>query len=222
MDEYSKIYPTDQHRAGAFSNNLLREIENYLPMVIENSAETGCGKSTILFSNISNNHTVFTVDDSQSENSSVNFFRECTLTKLDKIKTVFGPTQNTLTTYSEHTTYDVVLLDGPHGYPFPDFEYLIFYPYIKERGILIIDDVHIPTIGRMADVIAEDAMWKLLTIVGNTALFQRTSEKTFNNRGDGWWTQIYNRRRSPFAGKDIYLNDGLEIIDKVSSRYEKS
>jgi hypothetical protein len=208
------------HRSGSFPNMVLKEIERILPPHIENSAETGCGKSTILFSNISNNHTVFAVDDSKHENSSVKFFMECALTNMHKIKTVFGPTQQTLKEYSEHTLYDVVLLDGPHGYPFPDFEYMIFYPLIKENGYLIIDDIHIPTIGRMADIIAEDLMWNLIAIIETTAIFQRTKEKTFNNKGDGWGQQIYNRRRIPWL-KNFYINDGKKVFDKISSIHFK-
>jgi hypothetical protein len=46
-----------------------------------------------------------------------------------------------------------VLLDGPHGYPFPDMEYYFFYPHIKPRGHLVIDDIQIPSIGRMTDIL---------------------------------------------------------------------
>ena len=223
LDEY-EIYAQNSssnlHRSGSFSNKILKEIERILPPHVENSAETGCGKSTILFSNISNNHTVFTVDDSEYENSSIKFFTECPLTNMHKIKTVFGSTQQTLKEYSEHTMYDVVLLDGPHGYPFPDFEYLIFYPLIKENGYLIIDDIQIPTIGRMADIIAEDLMWDLIAIIETTAIFQRTKEETFNDKEDGWFEQMYNRRRSPWY-KEIYINDGKKVLNRISSIYIK-
>ncbi len=55
--------------------------------------------------------------------------------------------------YTHGDPYDCVLIDGPHGYPFPDMEYYYFYPLIKPGGILIIDDIHIPSNGRMADII---------------------------------------------------------------------
>jgi hypothetical protein len=221
MDEF--VYNPSScltHHDGSLKNNVLKEIEKILPPYIENSAETGCGKTTILFSNISNNHTVFTIDDSEHENSSVKLFMECSLTKVQKIKTVFGPTQQTLKEYSNHTLYDVVFLDGPHAYPFPDFEYLIFYPFINEKGYLIIDDIHIPTIGRMADIIAEDSMWNFIAVIDKTAIFQRTKEEIFNDKGDGWWNQKYNRRRFPWDN-NVYMNDGVKVFDKISSIYHK-
>jgi hypothetical protein len=217
MDKYIELMGTKDYMYGSFLNDELREIEKILPERIENSAETGCGKSTVLLSNISDNHVVFTLDDSGDKNSSVSFFSDCPLTKRSKIKTVFGPTQISLREYTEHKAYDIVLLDGPHAYPFPDFEYLVFYPFIKKGGYLIIDDVHLPTVGRMADVIAEDEMFDLVAVIRNTAIFCRTNRETFCPTGDQWGGQNYNRRRVPWF--EYYLNDGARVYDKISSLY---
>jgi hypothetical protein len=215
--EYMKDGFSDVHAAGTFSNAVLKQIESILPTKVKNTAETGCGKSTILLSNISENHTIFAIDDSISNslNSSIDFFKKHPLTKNDRIKIVLGPTQITLPAYKNFHDYDVVLLDGPHGYPFPELEYYYFYPHVKIGGILIIDDIHIPSVGRMADFIAEDVMFNLIKVVGTTAIFKRTDIETFDPFQDGWWTQRYNQRRvspeSPF-----FLNDGA-ILDVITS-----
>jgi hypothetical protein len=218
MDEYEAWGDAEKnHAAQAFPTTTLREMEKLLPPNIRNSAETGCGKSTILFSNISNHHNVFAYDDRElGDQSSVLFYERCPLSRLEVINCVFGPTQETLRHYQHHIPYDVVLIDGPHGFPFPDLEYFFFYPHIVSGGILIVDDVSIPTIARLADIIAEDDMFELVAVVGNnTALFRRTTAPTFSPTGDGWWTQKYNRRRvSP--KRDIYLDDG-PVVDKVST-----
>jgi predicted O-methyltransferase YrrM len=147
------------HVAGAFATSVLRRLEELMPKDIKHSVETGCGKSTILFSNLSQDHTVFCLDDREhGENSSITYFQSCELTKNDRIKMELGPTQKTLPFYQGFKPYDVVLIDGPHGYPFPEIEYYYFYPHLRTGGLLIVDDVHIASIGRMADVIAEDAM----------------------------------------------------------------
>ena len=208
----------NDHFSGSFSNEVLRELEKILPLSVENSIETGCGKSTILFSNISNNHYVFTFDDRKHDNSSVEYFQKCNLTKNSRIKTFFGPTQVTLREYSEHKKYDIVLLDGPHGYPFVEFEYLMLNPHIKEGGFLIIDDVIIPTIGRMADIIAEDLMFDLIAVIEATAIFCRTNSITFSPIEDNWSKQIYNKRRIPWFKKE-YINDGI-VFDKISTIFK--
>jgi hypothetical protein len=200
------------HVAGAFPSSVLRRLEELMPQKMKATAETGCGKSTILFSNLSSSHTVFCIDDTkEKDNSSINFFKKCPLTKLKGVELVLGPTQVTLPQYKKYKSYDAVLIDGPHGFPFPELEYYYFYPRMKPGGILIIDDVHIATIGRLADFINEDPMFEFVELVSTTAVFQRTDAPTFNPLGDGWWEQNFNRRRIPFDNKYLEqyrLDDG--------------
>lgn len=223
MDEYirwERSNPGRKHSCGVFSSFLLRKIEELLPKGARASAETGCGKSTILFSNISESHKVFALDDRASgTDSSVNYFLDCPLTRLDRIETIYGPTQDTVPNFKDHPFYDFVLIDGPHAYPFPELEYYYFYPHITTGGILILDDVNIPTIGRLADFIAEDDMFELVSIVSTTALFRRTESPTFDPRGDGWWEQKYNRRRVS-KNRDIYLEDKTAVEEITSKKLD--
>jgi predicted O-methyltransferase YrrM len=211
------------HVAGAFSTSVLRRLEELMPKNIKHSVETGCGKSTILFSNISSDHTVFCLDDRvHGENSSISYFETCALTKNDRVHMVLGPTQKTLPFYQDFKAYDVVLIDGPHGYPFPEMEYYYFYPHLRPGGLLIVDDVHIASIGRLADVIAEDVMFETVELVSTTAVFRRTDAPTFDPTGDGWWEQNFNRRRIPrhlpYLAQYV-LDDGKQLTP-YSSRFE--
>jgi hypothetical protein len=220
MDEYAAWDTTGREHAdgSTFSTPTLRQIEEYIASVdIENSAETGCGKSTILLSNYAKSHTIFAKDDRRmGDRSSVNFFIDCPLTKVDRITCVFGPTQRTLASYiNKHKPYDLVFIDGPHGFPFPDMEYYYFYPHLKPGGLLILDDVHIPTIGRLADFIAEDDMFEVVALVVATAIFRRTEAPPFDPRADGWWIQKYNRRRVS-RKRDFFLESD-NIVDRFTS-----
>lgn len=198
------------HHAGGLSYQTLARIESLLPQGMKRTAETGCGRSTILFSNFSKRHTVFCLDDrDEGDLSSVRYFETSSFTKPAVINPVFGPTQLTLPTHVHEGPYDCVLIDGPHGYPFPEIEYYYFYPHIRKGGLLIIDDVQIATIGRMADFLQEDAMWDLVELSSTTAIFRRTDARTFTPTGDHWWQQNYNRRRTE-ADKPFLLKDGGE------------
>src|SRR5690242_16034371 len=96
------------HRAGVFPTHVLRTIEQMLPSSVKRSAETGCGKTTTLFSNLSAEHTVFCIDDREyGVDSSVLFYSECPITKLERVHRVFGPTQRTLPTYQHAGMYDI-------------------------------------------------------------------------------------------------------------------
>jgi predicted O-methyltransferase YrrM len=197
------------HCAGSLSYETLGLIEDLLGADVERTAETGCGRSTILLSNLAREHYVFCMDDRELEQSSVGYFRDSAVARQDRVHVTFGPTQETLFGFGHAGPYDAVLLDGPHGYPFPELEYWSFYPRIRRGGLLIVDDVQIPTIGRMADVLQEDAMWQLEALSGKTAILRRTGAETLPPCGDHWYAQDYNRRRT--ADARVALNDGGEL-----------
>jgi|SRR5215813_4126392 len=209
VKEFARQEPA-AHAAGTFETAALARIEELLPRSMELTVETGCGKSTILFSNLSRHHTVFCIDDRSDPHSSVHYFETHPLTRMERIHCVFGPSQRTLPQYSPPGPFDCILLDGPHGYPFPELEYYFLYPHLRSGGFLLVDDVHIPTIGRMADVLQEDAMFELVEVVATTAVFRRTEAPALDPIGDGWWTQLFNRRRIP-AASDAHCADGKRL-----------
>ncbi len=187
------------HRGGAFGSEVLLAVSRVLPKGDITSLETGCGKSTIMFSNLSKRHFVFAYDDRNMPESSVG------MVQLDKdfrpgvVEFVYGPTQKTLPTYAfpAGTMFDVILLDGPHGYPFPDLEYALLYPLLKQGGILIVDDVHIPSIGHMFDTLREDRMYDEIGVFATTGVLRRTFADGVPADGDHWYEQGYNYSRFP-------------------------
>lgn len=187
------------HRGGAFGSDVLIAISKTLPDGDLVTLETGCGKSTIMFSQIATRHVVFAYDDRGSENSSVSMVQNDTDFESEKVEFVFGPTQQTLLKhdFSGCPAFDVMLIDGPHGYPFPDLEYALLYPRLKAGGILIIDDVHIPSIGRMYDILREDRMYDEIGVVATTGLLRRTVTEGVPADGDHWYEQQYNYVRFP-------------------------
>jgi hypothetical protein len=74
---------------------------------------------------------------------------------------------------------------------------MMLYPLIKPGGILVIDDIHIPTIRHLFNFLREDDMFRLDRVVSMTAFFQRSEAALFDPEGDGWWLQLYNMRRFP-------------------------
>jgi hypothetical protein len=179
------------HGAGTFSAQVLRVLARYCTEngKIKFSVETGSGASTLLFSNLSEDHVAFTIDSGTGslENVKISeFFR------AENVTIVEGPSQLTVPRYHFSKPIQIALIDGPHAYPFPDLEYFYFYPYIEAGGILILDDIHIKTIHNLLDFLSVDDMWKLEEVVETTAFLRRTNAETFPPTGDGWWLQNYN------------------------------
>src|SRR5262245_66546928 len=156
--------------------------------------ETGSGKTTLLFSQLSESHKVFALE---GDNRSITVVRESRLLRPGAVEFIDGPTQVTLPRYRFQNELQVALIDGPHGYPFPDLEYYYVYPWLGADALLIVDDIHIPTIRHLFDFLSEDQMFRLVEVVDTTAFFRRTTAPLFEPLGDGWWLQAYNTNRYP-------------------------
>lgn len=182
--------PEDWHGAGSVNRLVLDAIARHCGLLgpIRNSAETGAGRTTLLLSHLSAQHWAFAVNDAESLSQT----RASPLLRSETVSFIEGPTQLTLPAHRFDGEFQVVLLDGPHGYPFPDLEYYYFYPHIQTGGLLIIDDVQIPSIGRMLDIIKADAMFELLEMVGDTAFLRRTAAPLVDPLSDSWWLQGFN------------------------------
>jgi hypothetical protein len=109
------------HSAGTFSARTFEAIARAAgKRPIRNSAETGSGASTLLFSHLSDHHTVFALDNGSG---SITNIRRSPLLGQNVVTFVEGPTQTTLPRHRFTEKLQLVLIDGPHGYPFPDLEY---------------------------------------------------------------------------------------------------
>ena len=189
--------PNDWHGAGTLNPEVLRTIVRYATrMNLSHTAETGTGKSTLLFSHLSPEHKVFARDDSGDGNS-LRQVLDSPLLNRPPIEFILGPTQQTLPRYAFTRPFQIVLLDGPHGYPFPELEYYYFYPQLDVDALLILDDIHIPTIFRLFEFLREDEMFDCLEVVQTTAFLRRNRAPLFHPLQDGWWLQKFNNSRFP-------------------------
>jgi Methyltransferase domain len=189
------------HRSGTLPTAPLKRMEELLSAGFggENirTAETGCGASTVLFAHYADEHHVYALDDREIPNSSVIYAKSFPSFENEKVKWHFGPTQRTLLENQPAGRFHMVLLDGSHGYPWPEVEYSLFYRLLPENGILIIDDIHIPSIRNMFAFLAEDDMFYLDQVVHTTAFFRRSDVPLVLPDGDNWYTQRYNVQQFP-------------------------
>jgi hypothetical protein len=209
LAEVVRIAPS-LHTAGTFSAGAVEAIVRHATArPVQHSVETGSGASTLLFSHVSEDHTVFAMDGGTG---SIRSIETSPLLRREAVTFVEGPTQVTLPLHRFAHRLQLALIDGPHGYPFPDLEYYYVYPHLDPDALLIVDDIHIPTITNLFDFISADEMFDLLEVVETTAFFRRTYAPTFPPTGDGWWTQRYNKRADEDADAEL-LN--LAIPERV-------
>lgn len=198
MTDYNSILhqlkqlPQSWHDSGPLDDNVLAALADHCGGYgeIKRSVETGAGKSTLFFSQVSKSHTVFAIDIGKS----LTRVRDSELLRKDSVEFVEGPTQVTVPSYTFSSDLDLVLIDGPHGYPFPDLEYYYLYPHLVEGGLLVIDDINIPNIRNMADVVKADDMFSFKKVIGKTMFLERTDAPVFDPLADGWWDQNFNKK----------------------------
>lgn len=192
LEEIERL-PGAWHGCGSLSPRVLAALARHAAgRPLRCSAETGAGKSTLLLSHVSERHLVFALD----LGGSVSQVRASPLLRSERVEFIEGPTQQTLPRTPLPHPLDLVLIDGPHAYPFPDLEYYYLYPRLTSGALLILDDIDIPTVRNLFRVLKADAMFSLLDVVHTTAFFERTDAPTFDPLGDGWWEQGFNRSKA--------------------------
>ena len=198
------------HDSGNLNPAVLRAMTNHAEQIgARETAETGCGLSTVVLSAIAECHTCFTV----AAGNSLERVQGVPHLARGRVNFVIGPSQLTLPRHSFPRPLDFVLIDGPHGYPFAQMEYFHFYQRIRAGGVLVVDDIHIPTIRQMYDVLRDDKMWTHVEDVLTTAFFRRTDAPLFDPYGDGWERQQFNQRHfQDDASMDIYCPGWREAM----------
>jgi hypothetical protein len=179
------------HGAGSVSADALSAIAAHASKrLIRNSAETGCGATTLLLSHLSESHKVFALDIGNSVSS----VRRSAMLRPEAVTFIEGPTQRTLPEHHFSGKLQLALIDGPHAYPFPDLEYYFLYPHLDTGALLILDDIQIRSIHNLFEFLRSDSMFRLEEVVRATAFFTRTGAPAFDPMGDGWQEQGYNAR----------------------------
>lgn len=183
--------PPDWHQAGSMTPRVLEAMAALMAGMppIQSSVETGSGKTTLLFSHASSQHLTFALD---CGNGSIERVKESDLFRRGNVEFIEGSSQKTLPQRKFDREIDIALIDGPHGYPFPELEYFHLYPHIRKGGYLLLDDIQIPTITSMFRILSADKMWDLKEVVDDLAIFQRTDHKGVDPYEDGWWKQGFN------------------------------
>jgi SAM-dependent methyltransferase len=88
--------------------------------------------------------------------------------------------------------FDVVLVDGLHAFPHPILDWQSASRLLRVDGIMILDDVNIPTVAVLRRFMASDPTWELIGYAGDrVAAFRKVAEPA---PGDPWYDQPFNRR----------------------------
>jgi len=178
----SKFHPWDAMAPAALAAILRRG-------PFQSTAETGCGGSTIVLSQVSDRHAAFAIE---GENRTISSLRRHAGLRAGHVTFVEGETKDTLPGYAFEGELDLVLLDGPHAYPLPQTEYVYLFPRLRIGGWLVVDDIQIPSVHELFHFLRKESSVRLEEVVVRTAFFRRVSAAA--PAPDGWMGQGINRR----------------------------
>ena len=153
------------------------------------TVETGCGGSTMLFSQASERHVAFAIE---GENRTITGLRNQSDLRAERVTFVEGETKSTLPGYAFDERIDLALLDGPHAYPLPQLEFAYLFPHVRMGGWLVVDDIQIPSVHELFRFLKQEPSVVLEEVAVRTAFFRRVLQH--ETGPDGWTQQGINRR----------------------------
>jgi hypothetical protein len=187
------------------------------------TAETGAGVSTILCGACTQRHYVVCPDHAE-------ITRICGFIEQhrwpDQLVPLIASSDVALPKLAatlDGERLDLALIDGAHRYPFPIVDWHYFSQALRPSGLMLVDDIQIPSVGVLVEYLKQDEDWKLEQVTGKTAWFRKLREETPLN---DWMAQAINRH-GPTSGDPLpsvaKLREqiGLKLSHGLRRRWER-
>jgi FkbM family methyltransferase len=185
---------------------LLEELEWYLANHFGGApittVETGCGETTLLFSAYSASHMVYALDDREQPGSAVDYVRAWPEPPKGELKWILGNTLLTIGLQPQQPEFDIVLINGAHYYPAPDFECFMLKRQLKANGILAVTSRQIPMVDNLCRFLMQESDLRFYGQKSGVCFFQKLSRAFDEQPGDFWWLQRFNMRHFNFRGTE--------------------
>lgn len=119
--------------------------------------ETGSGISTALLGGLGASHTCVTPFAEEEER--LRAWADRVGHDMSSVRFIIGSSADVLPTLST-APLDVLLIDGGHGFPIPSIDWFYGARFLRDGGLLIIDDAHLPAVGSLIDYLDRDPGWR--------------------------------------------------------------
>ena len=165
--------------------------------------ETGAGCSTILFAMLGSRHTCI-VPDQPLVDRILAFCNEKQIPTAN-LSFIVGISERVLPQLKDQD-FDLVLIDGRHGFPQPFLDWYYAAELLKVGGYVVIDDLHIWVCEvLMSFLLSEEEDWKLVHELLGGCVFQKLGNSSHNKE---WAFQRFVTKRSrqySLSAKGRYL-----------------
>lgn len=155
--------------------------------------ETGAGNSTITFLMAGALEVTSVAPDSSLFGRIEDYCRKRSIS-IENLSIQVGLSEWVLPQIVKKPAYDIILIDGAHGWPHTFID--LFYANIglKQGGFLILDDLQLHSVKEIARFLKEDSdKWEVTQTIGKVGIFRKLTDSS--NFPD-WLYQPYIKRQS--------------------------
>lgn len=151
----------------------------------DSTAETGCGVSTAVIAARGARHT--SVFLAYEEGAIFEGWAAQRKLDLSKVTLLSGGSEAVLPGLALGLL-DLVLIDGNHGFPFPVLDWFYMCRFLKQDGLLVVDDCQIAGVQRLLEYLDHDPNWRLQSQRPKWRVYRRADSGTLVR---GHWDQSF-------------------------------
>ncbi|MEP6625521.1 MAG: class I SAM-dependent methyltransferase, partial [Acidimicrobiia bacterium] len=149
--------------------------------------ETGCGATTIVFAAAGSLHDAVFLDGFEGEGVQA----WCTEhgVSTDQVTFHAGSSSQTLPQLNIGPL-DLVMVDGCHGFPFPQLDWYYTASHLVDGGILVVDDTHLPAPYELRRYLESDPRWERIRVGRQWVAFRRNGSGSLDEE---WMSQPFHQ-----------------------------
>ena len=148
--------------------------------------ETGCGATTIVFAASGTAHTAVFLDE--SEGLAVQDWCRDHGLSTDGVSFYPGSSSETLPRL-EIGDLDLVMVDGCHGFPFPQLDWYYAASHLVDGGVLVVDDTHLAAPYELRRYLERDPRWTRIHVGTQWVAFRRVGAGSLDEE---WTAQQFH------------------------------
>ena len=153
----------------------------------QRTLETGCGATTIVFAATGAQHAAVFLDE--SEGLAVQEWCEARNISTANIAFHPGSSSETLPRL-ELGDLDLVMVDGCHGFPFPQLDWYYAASHLVKGGTLIVDDTHLAAPYELRRYLEHDPRWERIHVGTQWVAFRRLGSGSLDEE---WMSQQFHQ-----------------------------
>ena len=168
----------------------LRALEHFLARQFPvgsklRTLEIGCGNGTALFSKHSFRH-VSVCEDSDLARAAAASVEHAPEFQAQSVRFVFADDKRALDILAEEEPLDIVMIGGPRHPEMLVPAFLALSKRLRRDSILVLRDVHVPTINQLYRILSEDDDLQQVTEIENTVFFWCSGAPSGERIHSGW------------------------------------